>query len=43
MEGCGVLFGTTSSGGVGEDGVLGNGGTGRDGGGSGMKGSCSLS
>ena len=38
-----LCLGATSEGELGEDGVLGNGGTGRDGGGSVMKGSCSLS
>ena len=41
--GDGVLFGTTSGGELGEDGGLGNGGTGQDEGVSVMKGSCSLS
>ena len=39
----GVMIGITSGGGLGEDGVLGNGGTGRGEGVSVMKGSCSLS
>ena len=39
----GILIGTTSGGGLGKDGVLGNGGAGRGEGVSVMKGSCSLS
>ena len=43
MEGRYILIGTTSGGGLGEDGLLGNGGTGRGEGVSVMKGSSSLS
>ena len=43
MEGSYILIGATSGGGLGEDGVLGNGGTVQGEGVSVMKGSCSLS